>query len=85
MAYARDAGATLHRCAPGRGISWPDFSDPGVGMSYRDGNGPTATTRATTIADVLKGLEPMGDLSRFAIEDLTPDEENEFFSVLHAL
>lgn len=54
-------------------------------MSYSDGNGPTATTRVTTIADVLEGLEPMGDLSRFAIEDLTPDEENEFFSVLHAL
>jgi len=24
----------------------------------------------------------MGDLSRFAIEDLTPDEEDEFFRIL---
>lgn len=27
-------------------------------------------------------VEPMGDLSRFSIEDLTPDEEAEFFRIL---
>jgi hypothetical protein len=31
---------------------------------------------------VLKDLQPMGDLSRFAIDDLTPDEEDEFFKIL---
>lgn len=35
-----------------------------------------------TIADVLDGAEPMGDLGRFAIDDLTPEEEDEFFRIL---
>ncbi len=35
-----------------------------------------------TIADVLQDPEPMGDLSRFAVEDLTPEEEDEFFRIL---
>lgn len=36
----------------------------------------------TTIAEVLQGVEPMGDLSQFAIDDLTPDDEDEFFRIL---
>jgi hypothetical protein len=36
----------------------------------------------STIDEVLEGLEPMGDLSRFAIDDLTADEEDEFFRIL---
>lgn len=35
-----------------------------------------------TLAEALDGLEPMGDLSRFIIDDLTPDEEDEFFLIL---
>ena len=35
-----------------------------------------------TIAELIAGLRPMGDLSRFAIKDLTPEEENEFFAIL---
>jgi len=35
-----------------------------------------------TISDVLEGVEPIGDLSRFAILDLTCDEEDEFFRIL---
>jgi hypothetical protein len=35
-----------------------------------------------TLAEALDGLEPMGDLSRFIIDDLTPDEEDEFFRIL---
>lgn len=31
---------------------------------------------ATMIAEIVQVLEPMGDLSRFAIEDLTPEEED---------
>jgi hypothetical protein len=41
-----------------------------------------APTGRSTIAEVLRGLEPMGDLSRFEIEDLTPSEEDEFFRIL---
>ena len=36
----------------------------------------------TTVAEVVEGLEPMGDLGRFLIDDLTPDEEDEFFRIL---
>jgi hypothetical protein len=36
----------------------------------------------STIAEVLADLEPMGDLTRFAIDDLSPDEEDEFFEIL---
>jgi hypothetical protein len=35
-----------------------------------------------TIASIVGGLEPMGDLSRFVIEDMSPDEEDEFFAIL---
>lgn len=35
-----------------------------------------------TIAEVLRGLEPMGELRRFAIDDLTPEDEDEFFGIL---
>lgn len=35
-----------------------------------------------TIAEIVEGIRPMGDLSRFAIEDLTPEEEDEFFAIL---
>lgn len=35
-----------------------------------------------TIAEIVEGILPMGDLSRFAIEDLTPEEEDEFFAIL---
>jgi hypothetical protein len=39
----------------------------------------------STIAEVLNGLEPMGDLTRFALDDLTPDKEDEFFRLLEDL
>ena len=40
---------------------------------------------ATTITEIIRDLEPMGDLSKFSIEDLTPDEENAFFAILEDL
>ena len=36
----------------------------------------------TRLVDLLDGLQPMGDLRRFAIDDLTPDEEDRFFRIL---
>ena len=36
----------------------------------------------TTVADIVDGVEPMGDLGRFAIDDFTPEEEDEFFRIL---
>jgi hypothetical protein len=35
-----------------------------------------------TIDDIVRDVEPMGDLSRFLIDDMTPEEEDEFFSIL---
>lgn len=35
-----------------------------------------------TIEDIVAGVEPMGDLRRFLIEDLSPDDEEAFFSIL---
>lgn len=35
-----------------------------------------------TIAEILRDVKPMGDLSRFLIEEMTPEEEDEFFSIL---
>lgn len=51
-------------------------------MSDNTANQQPASAGPSTIAEVLKDLEPMGDLSRFAIDDLTPDEEDEFFRIL---
>ena len=42
---------------------------------------PPSRGEQLTIADVLP--DPMGDLSRFAIEDLTPEEEDEVFRILN--
>jgi len=44
---------------------------------------PTPTTPAEpTLADVVARAKPMGDLSQFIIEDLTEEDENEFFGIL---
>lgn len=51
-------------------------------MSDNTANQRPSPAQPATIAEVLEGLEPMGDLSRFAIDDLTPEEEDEFFRIL---
>lgn len=51
-------------------------------MSDNTANPRPASAGPSTIAEVLEDLEPMGDLTRFAIDDLTPDEEDEFFEIL---
>lgn len=35
-----------------------------------------------TLAEVIARAEPIGDLSRFVIDDLTEDDEDEFFGIL---
>ncbi len=42
----------------------------------------TVVSMPVTLADVLRGVEPMGDLSVFVIDDLTVDEEDAFFATL---
>ncbi len=51
-------------------------------MSDHPNDHQPASTPPATLAQVLDGLEPMGDLRRFVIEDLTPAEEDEFFRIL---
>lgn len=51
-------------------------------MSDNTANETPHTADATTIADILRTVEPMGDLSRYGIEDLTAEEEAEFFRIL---
>lgn len=51
-------------------------------MSDSTANQHPGSTGPTTIAEVLEGVEPMGDLGRFVIGDLTPEEEDEFFRIL---
>lgn len=51
-------------------------------MSDNTANQRPAASEPTTIAEVLRGGQPMGDLRRFVIEDLTPEEEDEFFRIL---
>lgn len=45
-------------------------------------HGDTVPSQPMTIADVLRDVEPMGDLRRFEIDDLTPEDEDEFFGIL---
>jgi hypothetical protein len=43
---------------------------------------PSDPSQPVTMADILRGGEPMGDLSQFAIDDLTEEEEAEFFDII---
>ncbi len=51
-------------------------------MSDNSATRETGLNPPTTIAEVLRGVEPMGDLRQFAIDDLTPEDEDEFFGIL---
>ena len=42
----------------------------------------TGPATPSMMADVLQDVEPMGDLGQFAITDLTPEDEEEFFAIL---
>ena len=45
---------------------------------------PDAPGQAT-IAEIIRGLEPMGDPSEFSVEDLTAEEEDAFFAIIEDL
>lgn len=40
------------------------------------------TASSMTIAEIVRRCQPMGDLGRFVIDDLTAAEEDEFFAIL---
>lgn len=35
-----------------------------------------------TVAQIVEGVEPMGELGQFLIDDLTPEQENAFYRIL---
>lgn len=51
-----------------------------VSNSNTEESGHTASSM--TIAEIVRRCQPMGDLGRFAIDDLTAAEEDEFFAIL---
>ena len=51
-------------------------------MSDNAADHETGPKTPTTVAEVLQAIEPMGDLRQFAIDDLTPEDEDEFFRIL---
>lgn len=51
-------------------------------MSDNTANRHPVPPGPATVAEVTEGLEPMGSLSRFVVDDLTPEEEDEFFRIL---
>ena len=65
---------------------WQDLgSAEEVAMSDRTANQPPGTPGPSTITESIRGLEPMGDPSRFSIEDLTAEEEDAFFAIIEDL
>lgn len=56
--------------------------EKGGAMSDNAATRDDGSKTPSTIADVLRDVEPMGDLRQFAIDDLTPDDEDEFFRIL---
>jgi hypothetical protein len=42
----------------------------------------TDGTTEPTLAELIARAKPMGDLSRFVIDDLTEEDEDEFFSII---
>lgn len=51
-------------------------------MSDNAANRETGLKTPPNLAEILEGIEPMGDLCQFAIDDLTPEDEDEFFRIL---
>ena len=56
-----------------------------VAMSDRTANQMPDAPGPATIAEIIRGFEPMGDPSKFSIEDLTAEEEDAFFAIIEDL
>ncbi len=60
-----------------------DRSDSYVRLESCPTPSPTPTGPAEpTLAEVIARAKPIGDLSRFGIDDLTDEDEDEFFGIL---
>lgn len=54
-------------------------------MSDGTANQMPGAPSPATISEIIRGLEPMGDPSKFSIEDLTAEEEDAFFAIIEDL
>ena len=54
-------------------------------MPDRTANQAPGVPASTTITEIIRYLEPMGDPSKFSIENLTPEEEDTFFAIIKDL
>jgi hypothetical protein len=68
-------------CRPQAAVRCNRLAEKEKAMSDSTASRETGPNPPTTIAEVLRGVEPMGDL-RLAIDDLTPEDEDEFFGIL---
>ena len=84
-ALSRMLDPTGEETSAPRAATYPVGRSPRVGgasMSDNATNQPSTASTPVTIAEIVRDLEPMGDLGRFLIDDMTPDEEDEFFAAL---
>jgi hypothetical protein len=51
-------------------------------VSARRADQLSTPSTPVTIAEIVRLREPMGDLGRFLIEDMSPEEEADFFALL---
>lgn len=63
-------------------VSWQSVGSQEVVVSDSTVNDASDPSVGRTIDEVLRDVEPMGDLGGFVINDLTPEEEDEFFAIL---
>ncbi|MCY4273594.1 MAG: hypothetical protein OXF00_13240 [bacterium] len=54
-------------------------------MSDRTANQVPGVPAPTTIAEIIRDLEPMGNPSEFTVDDLPPEEEDAFFAIIENL
>ena len=51
-------------------------------MTNSNSGGLQPTLTPSSIGEIVRQRQPMGDLDRFIIDDLTPTDEDEFFAIL---
>ena len=51
-------------------------------MSESSAHHPTAPAAPRTVAEIVAGVAPMENLDQFLIDDLTAEEQDEFYKVL---
>ncbi len=80
--HAAEAIAAAGRPVHARISDFRSSATEGDIMSDNAANQPSAPVTPSAIAEILRDVAPMGDLSRLVIDDLSPEEEDSFFDIL---